>query len=187
VLAADSNERITLDDGSVTITMAVEGTQIPTLNLGNIGSYYYTRPKTLNLVIGAIAFSSEERKNLAHPLITGETLNCEDWKGKVKLDDPQSFFVTCESTWGARTLGEVRTLVLKALEPPPTPSNGPEVTSKPWRLDISTGTIVAIVVVVFVVIAGIIIAVVLVRRKRADKSGEAETVQTRDAEVSQLP
>jgi hypothetical protein len=159
--ALRASNHIDILNNSVDIVIVAQGKALPVLGLGFIGEAYTKVPRTISLTISDEGFEKKEIGAFTHVIISGETLsNCEEWLNMVELSDRKHFQVLCVSGSGAKTLAEVRALVVKGIDQGDDPS--------------SDLVVYVAVAVAAVVVIGVIVFVLLRKKKKHGKKRRKE-------------
>jgi hypothetical protein len=164
---------IFMPNDTVVIEMSASGKDLPTLNLGEVGSRYGILPKVLKVQL-PVGLTAQELVTFSHPLVIGNTFsNCEAWRALLAVTSSE-FRSECVSGNGGKLLSEARSLVIKGVAAPvPVPATASD---SPHPTELSTGMsggAVAGVVVGVVVVAGGAAAglFLFIRRRGSGSSG----------------
>jgi hypothetical protein len=158
-LAAVDGGNITLLP-DVTIEVAAVYQQLPKLDLGNVGINYSVVPSELRIDIPEGTVAHEELEAFSRPVISGRTLNCQQWKLKVALSDEANFQVECETTGsGGRLLAlpEV-SLVIKGKKKQAPSATTPAGHDSGHQTAIIVGVCAGVVVVVVIVLVVVVVS-----------------------------
>jgi hypothetical protein len=162
-LAAVEGDHITLR-ADVTIEIAAESKEIPKLDLGTVGAAGTAIPSEVIIDIPEGTVAAADVETFSRPVISGRTLNCEQWKPKVILTDPEHFEIHCETTASGGKLLDLdeKSLVIKGKKKQETPTpNNSDKDSLPYIIGGVGGAVVVIAVIIVVVVC---------RRKSDDSS-----------------
>lgn len=181
VLKPSDRKRIDFDaDNTVEITFESVNGKLPLLDLGELGSKYDKKPKSFKIKLDTSKMSDNQIQSIfgnGKVLVSGETLNCDEWLAKTNLikitgNDGFTFSLKCENI-NSKLLDYVqRNMVLKAdkIETPKKKSN---------MLIIIIASVAAVVVIIVIIIV-VFFVCKRIRREESTSSCSTDFIDQRN-------